>query len=230
MKCLFYFFLIFLPQLFFAQEIKSEFKDIKSNTVYNFILKKPFDTSQTRPLILFLHGSGERGDDISKVKTHGPLKYLKDHKLDCYVLAPQCPVDKYWETEILFRMIKEIVSKYNIDNKRIHLTGLSMGAWGAWNLAIDHPELFASLVLFAGFVDRIPMIEACKLKEIPIRIFHGQLDDVVDVFYSKEIYKRLKKCSQNIEITIFDDANHDSWTRVYENDEIYKWILMHSKN
>jgi predicted peptidase len=184
---------------------------------------------EKKPLIIFLHGSGEKGTDIEMVKVHGPFKYLKTHKLDAYVLAPQCPENEYWDEEVLYRLVQKVVKDNNIDEKRIYLTGLSMGGWGAWNLAIAHPDMFAALVPIAGFVDRVPMIENCKIGEIPTRIFHGLMDDVVDVNYSVTIYKKLKPCAKDIELTIFDDANHDSWTRVYDNPEIYEWMLQQKK-
>jgi predicted peptidase len=104
-----------------------------------------------------------------------------------------------------------------------------MGAWGAWNLAYSHPEMFAALVPIAGFVDRIPMIENCKLAHIPIRIYHGLLDNVVDVQYSINIYKKLKDCNPDLKLHIFDDAWHDSWTRVYDDSELYSWMLSQQK-
>lgn len=194
-----------------------------------YALHIPSNTKEKKPLIVFLHGSGEKGNDIEKVKIHGPFKYLKTHDLDAYVLAPQCPENEYWDSEVLYRLILKIQKEYNIDSNRIYLTGLSMGGWGAWNLAFEHPETFAALVPIAGFVDRVPMIENCKIATIPIRIFHGLLDDVVDVNYSITIYKKLKACNADIKLTIFDDANHDSWTRVYDNKEIYDWMFQQVK-
>lgn len=194
-----------------------------------YALHIPSDIKEKKPLLVFLHGSGERGNDIEKVKVHGPFKYLKNHELDCYILAPQCPENEYWNEEVLYQLILKIQRENNIDSKRIYLTGLSMGAWGAWNLAFAHPETFAALVPIAGFVDRVPMIEDCKIKAIPIRIFHGLLDNVVDVNYSITIYKKLKSCNTDVQLTIFDDAGHDSWSKVYDNPEIYDWMFKQIK-
>lgn len=195
-----------------------------------FALHIPKHTKDKKPLIVFLHGSGEKGTDIQKVKEHGPFKYLKSHELDAYVLAPQCPENEYWNEEVLYRLILKIQKENNIDSTRIYLTGLSMGAWGAWNLVVAHPETFAALVPIAGYVDRIPMIENCKIATIPTRIFHGLLDDVVNVEYSIAMCKKLKTCNTNVALTIFDDANHDSWSRVYDNQEIYDWMFKQIKN
>ena len=223
--------LLFSSFLSFSQSdkignIKTE---IVVNKSLNYILHVPKNTNDKKPLIVFLHGSGEKGTDIEKVKIHGPLKYLKNHELDGYVLVPQCPENEYWDSEVLYQLILKVEKENNIDANKIYLTGLSMGGWGAWNLAFAHPEKFAALVPIAGYVDRIPVIENCKIAAIPTRIFHGLLDDVVTYEYSVWMYKKLKDCSVDIELTLFDDANHDSWSRVYDNQEIYDWMLKQVK-
>lgn len=228
-------FLNFLIAFCFVGYSQTETKGaIQSQIVTKFelgyVLSKPENTKESKPLIVFLHGSGERGSDLEKVKVHGPLKYIKSNKLESYILAPQCPQDKYWDSEELYQLIQKIVTENNIDKSRIYLTGLSMGAWGSWNLALAHPDMFAALVPIAGFVDRVPMIESCKLKDTPIRIFHGLQDDVVNVDYSIDIFNKLKKCNKDIKLQIFDDAFHDSWSRVYDNLEIYEWMLKQKKN
>lgn len=226
------FFLLMVTQFSFSQN--DIIGTIKTKIIQKrelaYALHIPKNALEKKPLIIFLHGSGEKGMDIEKVKVHGPLKYLKSHVLDAYVLAPQCPENEYWDEEVLHKLILKIQKEHNIDLNRIYLTGLSMGAWGAWNLAVAHPETFAALVPIAGYVDRIPMVENCKIKDIPIRIFHGLLDDVVNVEYSITMYKKLKSCNTNVELTIFDDANHDSWSRVYDNQEIYDWMFQQTKN
>jgi predicted peptidase len=205
------------------------YTDIVKKHELGYALHLPKNTNENKPLIIFLHGSGEKGTDIALVKVHGPFKYLKSHDLEGYVLAPQCPENEYWDSEVLYQLILKIQKENAIDPNKIYLTGLSMGGWGAWNLAFAHPEMFAALVPIAGFVDRVPMIENCKIAAIPIRIFHGLMDDVVDVNYSVSIFKKLKSCNSNIKLTIFDDAGHDSWTRVYESNEIYDWMFQQIK-
>lgn len=232
MKKQLFFLILIIYQFSFSQSIVTGTikTEIVKNRKLEYLLHKPENTKERKPLILFLHGSGEKGSDLEKVKIHGPFKYLKTHEIDAYVLAPQCPENEYWDQENLYQLILKIQKENNIDANRIYLTGLSMGAWGAWNLVFAHPEMFAAFVPIAGFVDRIPMIENCKISNIPIRIFHGLLDDVVDVNYSATIFKKLQKCNPNIKLTIFDDANHDSWSRVYDNTEIYEWMLKQNKN
>lgn len=229
-KLLFLILIVFFPFEFFSQESKGNFStEIKKQVTYGYILHKPHHVQTKKPLIIFLHGSGEKGNDLEKVKVHGPLNYIKNNELDAYILAPQCPQEAYWEPESLHQLIQKTIKENQIDTNRIYLTGLSMGAWGAWNLAFAYPETFAALVPICGFVDRVPMIENCKIAHIPMRIFHGLMDDVVDASYSISIYKKLKSCSEDITLTLFDDANHDSWTRVYNDSKIYEWMFQQIK-
>lgn len=214
----------------FAQSSGTFTSEVKVKHELGYALHVPEKSKSAKPLIVFLHGSGEKGTDIELVKVHGPFKYLKTNKLDAFVLAPQCRIDDYWDSESLYQLIQKIIKENNIDKSRVYLTGLSMGGWGSWNLAFAHPELFACLVPICGFVDRVPMIENCKIKDLPTRIFHGLMDDVVTPQYSIDIYRKLKPCHTDIELTIFDDANHDSWTRVYDDPAIYEWMFKQRKN
>lgn len=210
-----------------AGTVKTEVVKKKS---IQYALHIPENDKDKKPLIVFLHGAGERGTDIEKVKVHGPFKYLKTNVLDAYILAPQCADNEYWDTDALYELVLKIQKEHNIDASRIYLTGLSMGAWGAWNLATAHPEKFAALVTIAGAVDRVVLLENKKLASMPVKIFHGLLDDVVDMNYSVMMYKRLKASNGNVALTIFDDANHDSWSRVYDNKEIYEWMFKQTKD
>lgn len=158
----------YFPFEAFCQETKGSYSVTIENKInYGYILHKPKKVETNKPLIVFLHGSGEKGADLEKVKVHGPLKYLQSNEIDAYVLAPQCPENTYWESESLYQLIQKIIKENPIDINRVYLTGLSMGAWGAWNLAFAHPETFAALVPICGFVDRVPMIENCKIAHIP---------------------------------------------------------------
>lgn len=203
---------------------------IVTNYELGYALHKPFNTKEKKPLIVFISGDGEKGTEIEKVKIHGPLKYLKTHALDAYVLAPQCKEGEKWSIESIYELILKIQKENTIDSDRIYVTGLSSGGWAAWNLALSYPDMFAAVVPISGFVDLIELESACKIANIPTRIFHGLLDDVVKVDYAITIYKELKKCNaKDVELTIFDDAGHDSWTRVYDNPEIYEWMLKQRK-
>lgn len=203
---------------------------VVTNYELGYVLHKPANTKDKKPLIVFISGDGEKGTDLEKVKIHGPLKYLKTHALDAYVLAPQCKENENWNIESINELILKIQKENKIDSDRIYVTGLSSGGWAAWNLALSYPEKFAAIVPISGFVDLIELESACKIAAIPTRIFHGLMDDVVKVDYAISIYKELKKCNaKDVQLTIFDDAGHDSWSRVYDNPEIYEWMFKQKK-
>ncbi|UUW07310.1 prolyl oligopeptidase family serine peptidase [Flavobacterium plurextorum] len=203
---------------------------VVTNYELGYVLHKPLNTKEKKPLIVFISGDGEKGTDLEKVKINGPLKYLKTHQLDAYVLAPQCKEDENWDIESIYQLILKIQKENKIDSERIYVTGLSSGGWASWNLAFAHADLFAANVPVAGFVDLIQLEKACEIANIPTRIYHGLLDDVVNVNYAITIYKELKKCNaKDVQLTIFDDAGHDSWTRVYDNPEIYDWMFKQKK-
>jgi predicted peptidase len=224
-------FLLFSMMAFAQSETKGTIKTVEVvKHELGFVLHKPANTKENKPLIVFISGDGEKGTDLEKVKVHGPLKYLKTNELDAYVLAPQCKSDENWNIESINELILKIQKENKIDANRIYVTGLSSGGWAAWNLALSYPEKFAAIVPISGFVDLIELESACKIANIPTRIFHGLLDDVVKVDFAISVYKELKKCNaKDVKLTIFDDAGHDSWSRVYDNPEIYNWMLKQVK-
>lgn len=231
MKRILTFAAIMFGYLALAQDVAGDFKiEVCQDVDLGYLLHRPGDLQTKKPLIVFLHGSGEKGTDVEKVKVHGPFKYLKTGSIDAYILAPQCRENEYWEPESIYLLIQRILKENkNIDTKRIYLTGLSLGGWGTFKLGMAHPEMFAALVPICGFTDRLDRDDACKIKDIPTRIYHGVLDDVVSPDYAMSIYKTLKACGGNVSLTLFDDANHDSWSRVYNGSEVYAWMLSQTK-
>ena len=225
--------LLFIANLNFAQQITGEFKEkVEVEFEMNYLLRLPENSSEKFPLMVFLHGAGERGTDINKVIANGPLqdKY-KEFTQEFAILAPQCPEGQYWDVETVYRLIQKIIKDHkNIDTNRIYLTGLSMGGWGRWRLAEKHPELFAALVTVCAPAGLPEKREAHFLKDIPVRIFHGAIDDIVPVDNSIQMYHELKKLGADVELTIFNDDNHNSWDSTYSNPELYKWILKQRKN
>ncbi|WP_255460149.1 MULTISPECIES: PHB depolymerase family esterase [unclassified Flavobacterium] len=144
---------------------------VMANYELGYVLHKPANTKDKKPLIVFISGDGEKGTDLEKVKIHGPLKYLKTHELDAYVVAPQCKEDENWNIESIYELILKIQKENKIDPDRIYVTGLSSGGWAAWNLALSYPDKFAAIVPISGFVDLIELEGACKIAQIPTRIF-----------------------------------------------------------
>jgi len=197
---------------------------------YLLFLPETYGKEQKRwPLMLFLHGAGERGDDLNKVKVHGPPKIVEKQKdFPFIVVSPQCPEGDWWteKTEMLINLLDDIVANYDVDTERIYLTGLSMGGYGSWALASEYPERFAAVVPICGGGNRIMAI---KLKDVPIWAFHGAKDSVVPVEESKELVEAINARGGNAKLTIYPDANHDSWTETYNNQEVYDWLLEHRR-
>ena len=181
------------------------------------------------PLILFLHGAGERGDDLSLVKVHGIPKIVEHQKEFPFIaVSPQCPEDSWWSSgfmlDALDGLLDEVVKTYRVDTDRIYLTGLSMGGYGTWSLAMQSPHRFAALAPVCGGGESE---EACVLKEIPVWIFHGAKDEVVSPEESQQMYEALQACSGDVKLTLYPEAGHDSWTETYDNPELYDWFLKH---
>ena len=187
-------------------------------------------TNQKFPLILFLHGAGERGNDLDSVKRHGIPKIVETNPDFPFIaVSPQCPEDSWWTSELhtINGLIEEVVEKYQVDTSRIYLTGLSMGGFGTWSLASMYPERFAAIAPVCGGGEVRQILRS--LVEMPIWTFHGQKDDVIPFSRSEEIVTALKKHGSSIKFTIYPEAGHDSWTKTYDNPELYKWFLKHSR-
>lgn len=233
MKFRIFYIALFLTTFWFpidAQEIKAEFrKEIKELQQISYVLDYPENTKQKVPLIVFLHGSGERGNNLEMVKAHSPFTYKNLIKEPIAILAPQCPAEEWWDTEAVYNLIKEIQKKYNIDETRIYLTGLSMGGWGSWKLANEHPELFAALAPVCAPSDRWMKATKHRYKDLPIKIFHGGNDDIVSPMTSIEMYQEIRKINPNVELIIFQDDNHNSWDSTYSDPKFYEWMLSQKK-
>ena len=194
------------------------------------------DKEKRWPLILFLHGAGERGTDVWKVATHGPPKNVTDHPDFAFiVVSPQCPMDQTWSKDTLLALLDEITSNYAVDTNRVYLTGLSMGGYGTWDLGICHPEKFAAIAPICGGGDLISVLLASRerapaLKSLGIWAFHGAKDPVVPVEESKRMVEAVKRAGvKDAKLTIYPEAQHDAWTETYKNPELYEWFLAHTR-
>lgn len=179
------------------------------------------------PLMLFLHGAGERGSNLDLVKKHGPPKIVQDKRdFGFIVVSPQCPRDEWWpdKVETLTHLLDDIIAKYDVDESRVYLTGLSMGGYGTWSLACAHPERFAAIVPICGGGRRF---FAPRLKNTPVWAFHGAKDSTVPLSESEQMVKAVNGTGGNAKLTVYPDAYHDSWTKTYDNPELYKWLLQH---
>lgn len=201
-------------------------KDNKSTLNYLVFLPQSYDTSKKWPLILSLHGSGERGNNIDNVKKWGIHKILKENdNFPFVVVSPQCPAGEIWEMQFkaLKDLLNEMESNYNIDSERIYLTGYSMGGYGTWNFAILNPERFTAIVPISG--GAISPKKALRLKNVPIWVAHGDSDTDVQFEESKRIVDCLKVYNSNIIFRVYKGAGHEVCTTAYEEPELFQWLL-----
>lgn len=210
-----------------GKQTPAEFtQELVVTTKYLLFLPKDYsDNDKKYPLILFLHGAGESGNELEKVKVHGPPKIV-DSKPDFpfIVVSPQCAV-RPWNPEQLNSLLDEIIKTERVDTDRVYLTGLSMGGYGTWALAALHPERFAAIVPICGGGNPN---DASKLKDLPTWVFHGAKDEAVPLSRSEEMVAAIKSAGGEPKFTIYPEAGHDSWTETYNNEELYKWLLEQS--
>jgi predicted peptidase len=189
------------------------------------------------PLMLFLHGIGERGTNLSKILVHGPIMLANEgHSFPFIIVAPQCPDDEFWDnTEALIKLLDHVEKTYRVDLTRVYLTGLSMGGYGAWKLGTTYPARFAAMIPVSGGGEllniRFANPDRMKaLKTLGVWAFHGARDNVVPVTESERSVNLLKSIGNtDVKLTIYPNAQHDAWTKTYANPEVYEWLLQHRR-
>jgi len=208
-------------------------KQITKSVSLKYLLYLPKGYGENKdqkwPLMLFLHGAGERGNDVNKVKVHGPAKLVEQGKeFPFIIVSPQCPADSWWTDQLdaLVALLDDVQAKYAVDTNRVYLTGLSMGGFGSWALGCRYPNRFAAIVPICGGGE---WFLAERLKNVPVWAFHGAKDNVVPLRESQEMVDALKRAGGNVQLTVYPEANHDSWTETYNNPKLYEWLLSQHK-
>jgi predicted peptidase len=220
---------------------------------YDYLLSLP-DGYATRPrarwpLLLFLHGAGQRGSDAWTVAQQGIPRLLADPTTlsiaeqraatrlarSFIVLAPQCPQLEVWEDDALLALLDYASRTFNVDSTRSYVTGLSMGAFGAWSLAMRHPERFAALVAICGGgrvadINDARRARKAALQSLGVWAFHGAKDRVVPLEESERMIAALKRIgARDVRLTLYPDIEHDSWTPACANSKLYEWLLQHAR-
>lgn len=214
--------------------------------VLKYRLLKPlgYNPNKSYPLVIFLHGAGERGNDNSAQLKHGMADFCKTvrrEKNPCYVIAPQCPDDEKWaeidwsaagpikmpaeaseSMKLTFALVDAMLEDAAIDKNRVYITGLSMGGYGTWDAIARRPSFFAAAVPICGGGDPTT---AEKIKNIPISCFHGDKDETVDVEKSRLIIKAIKDAGGSPLYTEYPGVGHKSWTQTYANDATHNWLF-----
>ena len=179
------------------------------------------------PLMLFLHGAGERGDDLNQITIYGPPKIAKKDKDFPFILvAPQCPADRWWSADELLGLLDEVTGRCAVDRDRVYVTGMSMGGFGTWALAAKAPRRFAAIAPICGGGDPAT---ASRLKHVPVWAFHGAKDQTVPPRQSQQMVDAVRKAGGKARLTVYPEAGHDSWTKTYANPRLYAWLLRHHR-
>ena len=201
------------------------FEHREGKWAFPFVSYEPKDHKGKLPLILQLHGAGERGsggEDLPLVDVHGFSKMASEGEYDCLFVMPQCPKESFWaaRVESVLRFIDQLKEEYPIDESRIYLTGLSMGGFGTWYTAMACPTLFAAIAPICGG----GMAWNAEVLDMPVHIWHGIADTVVNVSCSDEMAQALKKAGRDVTYTRMERVGHNVWVYAY-NEELYHWLL-----
>ncbi len=219
-----------------GKQVEQELKTTDGKTIpYLLYLPKGYQEKDAWPLMLFLHGRGESQPPLSTVKKWGPPRLIERGESFPFLIAsPQCPMDESWpqpgQQQLLLALLNHLKKSCKLDTDRIYLTGLSMGGYGSWRLAADHPDMFAAVVPICGAGKTE---DADKLKSLPIWAFHGTEDKAVPFQRSVEMVDAIKQAgSKTIRFTSLEYIGHNSWEAAYACPELYEWLLQQtaSKN
>lgn len=192
---------------------------------FNYLIHVPSDAKGSLPLVVALHGAGERGDDFDKIAVHGPAKYAEaTGSFPAILVCPQCPNDLVWNnlTFELKELIDYIVDEYPVDVNAISITGLSMGGYGTWEMGMSYPGFFSAIgpVCGGGISWRVSLIG-----KTPVWAFHGAEDTVVPIGNSREMCDRLRAAGGNVTLTVFEYDGHNVWDSAYEKTELISWLV-----
>ncbi|WP_145265436.1 carboxylesterase family protein [Calycomorphotria hydatis] len=246
---LFAFFGLFATTSKAGEDFKAEVYQSAEGQELNYRIHVPEeqDASKRYPLVLFLHGAGERGSDNEKQLVHGVkdmLAYSRKTDTPFIIVAPQCPTGQQWvntpwsaETHtmpeepsepmsLVIGLLEELQSTLPVDKSRLYATGLSMGGFGTWDIVQRKPDTFAAAIPICGGGDTAM---ADTIKDVPIWVFHGDEDRAVIVKRSRDMVAALEEVDGNVKYTEYEGVGHNSWTRTYTDDAVLEWLLSQNK-
>ncbi len=203
---------------------------VVNNLTYNCLLYYPekiYSNKYTKfPFLLFLHGSGECGDDLNTLKKTGLPEFIENGAEYPFIIsAPQCPHDQWWDHDKLFELLKVLIQNNPVEKKRIYMTGLSMGGSGVWAFANAHTGIFAAIAPICGPKTDI---NPGHFINLPVWCFHGEDDEKVPVDDSIKMIKKVRDAGCSARFTVYRGTGHDSWTETYKKPELYEWLLGHT--
>ena len=202
---------------------------------FHYYLHTPENAEKNAPLLTFLHGAGECGNTAEDLeifrKNAGILSLMENYglSLPVYALFPQCPRAYCWNDLVIFvrELIEHVADELSSDRNRLYLTGLSMGGFGTWAMAIANPKMFAAIAPICG--GGMAWAARTSLTHMPIWAFHGDADDVVLPRNSIEMVDEINKYGGNAKLTIFHGVGHNSWDDAYLNTRLIPWLLEQKK-
>lgn len=220
-----------------TQEPRAFSTTVATTTTYNHLIFLPREyadgTSRRWPLMVFLHGAGERGTNLTQVTVHGPPKLAPQQPDFPFVLvSPQCAPNELWDPAALDALLDHLLATYAVDPDRVYLTGLSMGGNGTWAWATRSPHRFAAIAPICGWGDPIRVWldggnRRTHLARLPIWAFHGARDNVVPLSESQRMTAAFERVGNKPKLSIDPEAGHDSWTAAYRDPALYTWFLAH---
>jgi len=208
-----------------AAPAASQTEQLAAGLRYLLHLPAGYESRTAWPLILFLHGDGERGDDLALIKREGLPRILETlPDFPFVVVSPQLPRRGRWSVKSLGAVLDEILARYRVEPGRIYVTGLSSGAVTSLEMAIRYPGRFAAVA--AVTASEIPD-GLCGMKDVPAWIFHNAGDERVPAGRAKRLVRALEACGGEARFTLFPRDGHDAWTETYRHQELYDWLLAH---
>lgn len=202
-------------------------KYCKVKNSINYIVYYPENKEDNLPLLLFLHGIGERGKNVEDIEKYALPKYMNKFDIPYIVVAPQCTENNFWEYHLrdIEEVLKIVYEEYKYDKNRVCILGSSMGAFGAWNYIMSRPNLFKGIVSVSGGI-MLPIDKTLlPIKDKRILIYHGTNDDVIDVNESVQAYEKLKKIGSNtVELKLVENDNHYLTSHAFKDNYLYEWL------
>ena len=215
-----------------SQLIADEIQTVtKENLRYYLYYPEGYEDSESEHgLLLFLHGGGESGEALEEIKKNGPPRLLVSGKqFPFLVLAPQNPhAKRWWNTDAVIQLLDSITETNRVDKKRIYLSGLSRGGSAAWELATQYPDKFAALAVVCGMAP-VPYAHWID-KEMPIWVFHGDKDPVINVSESDRMVEKLQEMGYDVRYSRYENVGHNAWGRAYTTDSLYTWMAQQQRN
>lgn len=213
----------------FRQTVRKEKVPDRGEVRYLEALPAGYATESGKrwPVVVFLHGIGERGSDARKVAANGlPKLFEAGQDFPFILLSPQCEPEQWWDPRLLDAWLERVLRDYRVDKRRVYLTGLSMGGFGTWAWAQHAPKRFAAIAPICGGGD--PK-QASALKRLPIWAFHGDKDTTVSVTQTEQMIAAVRGVGGDPRVTIYPGVGHDSWSKTYANPELFTWLLQQKR-